>query len=844
MGLYELSIDAARVAEAENMTSMEALSRREFPTLVMHWESKVFGQPWTTTLVLDYIIALPPLEQQLQFIPVRVGAFVGSAPTKYFYFGTEMNNTVPRLAPEMENLATPQNTFQEFLIEERTTPIPYLKLIAATPRIYGNGAQDYYAPPIKVERYDGQVSPEHLADLFANQVANLPIVPGNVLTDPQWGHWEGSRFTGIRSIAVLRQGQVVGLLRKQGKLDKEVAPPIVVKRDPKLDVRPDWVAIDVGAKSFTVATRMERGQPEMIRIGTLEPVKRPAEYESPSEVGFDHLKNTMRAWRERVVQPHTRFEDVRVGFAAASLRAVEGSDPVGRAASAITDLPLVREWTDAGIPFKLRGYRDPDTSESLKKPAPPIIDEEGIGAHDPFDPIELYAYQIGLHVNHRLRGISSRYLVCMPTGWSAERRKSVLIGIRRGIFRSLPAGMLEYHELEKLIVADAGPSAICFLAHAHRAFAAIPKDGPINFAVFEAGASETGMVFGILREPSAEEKKEGFSLIIEHLDTASIPWFGAERLLHRIAYRVYADHASDMLELKIPFEVPPGDPVVPGGEAMLVPSPEARANVWLLKEAMRPLFEGDPTYRLPTSIRLGSTEGGPKDVKLSLNRVMLRQIIDHWFGSAVNEFHEHLKGALQRLARGSDPYEGLRVFMGGRLSMHNGLQDMLTKALPSTVRVHRFREPDRTNLSAPTVKTSTALGALALRLDKIGVTRRSEARDAFRYRVGRPRHGQLSDVLDPSADYDAWREMGPCTKPLYEVLFMRADYDGEVAADDPRVVRIECDLGADAVGRRVYVRTVGTHRIELSVALPGEDPDPAAPRLAIELQTGMVFPVN
>ena len=99
-------------------------------------------------------------------------------------------------------------------------------------------------------------------------------------------------------------------------------------------------------------------------------------------------------------------------------------------------------------------------------------------------------------------------------------------------------------------------------------------------------------------------------------------------------------------------------------------------------------------------------------------------------------------------------------------------------------------------------------------------------------------------MLDPSADYDAWREMGPCTKPLYEVLFMRADYDGEVAADDPRVVRIECDLGPDAVGLRVYVRTVGTHRIELSVALPGEDPDPAAPRLAIELQTGMVFPVN
>ncbi|HTJ83837.1 MAG TPA: hypothetical protein VL400_19090 [Polyangiaceae bacterium] len=810
----------------------------------MHWESKVFGQPWTTTLVLDYQIALPPLEQQTTFIPVRVGAFVGTAPTKYFYFGTEMNSTVPRLAPEMENLATPQSTFQEFLIDERTSPIPYLKLITATPRIYGNGAQDYYAPPIKVERFDGQVAPEHLADLFAAQVANLPIVPGNVLTDPQWGHWEGSRFAGIRSIAVLRQGQVVGLLRKQGKLDKEVAPPIVVRRDPKLDIRPEWVAIDVGSRSFAVAARAEKGQPELFRLGTQEPVKRPAEYENPSEIGFDHLKNTLRAWRERVIQPHTRFEDVRVAFGATSLRTADESDPFLRAASAITEIPLVREWTDAGLPFKLRGYKDPETAEGLKKPAPPVIDEEGIGAFDPFDPIELYAYQIGLHVNHRLRGISTRYLICMPTGWSADRRKSVLVAIRRGIFRSLPAGMLEYHELDKLVVADAGPSAICFLAHAHRAFSALPKDGPINFAVFEAGASETGLEFGLLREPSAEEKKEGFSLVIEHLDTQSIPWFGAERLLHRLAYRVYVDHASDMLEMKIPFEVPPGDPVLPGGEALLVPGPEARANVWLMKEALRPLFEGDPTYRLPTSIRLGATEGGPRDIKLSLNRVTLRQFIDHWFQSAIAEFQQHLAGALQRLARGSDPYEGLRVFMGGRLGMNGALQDALTKALPSNVRVHRFREPDRTNLSAPTVKTSTALGALSLRLDKIGVTRRAEARDAFRYRVGRSRHGQLSDVLEPSVDYDAWREMGPCTKPLVDVLFMKADYDGEVAADDPRVMRVECDLGADAVGRRIYLRAVGTHRIEVSVAMPGEDPDPAAPRLAVELQTGMAFPVG
>ncbi len=864
MGLYELSIDPLIVAEAERVVSQEALAGRSFPTLVMQWESRVFDQPWTTTIVLDYLLTLPPLETGTTFIPVRLAAFVNNTPSKYFYFGTEMNNTVQRLAPELENLVAPQGLYQEFGIDERTSPIPYLKLAQATPRIYGNGPQDYYAPPIKVERFDGSVRPEQLADLFALHVAGLPIVPGSTLTDPTGGHWNGARFAGIRSIAVLRQGKVVGLYTKQGRADREVAPPLVVKRDPKLDVLHQVCAIDVGARTITVATRSDRSMGELMRIGTREPVRRPLDFENPSEVSFINLKNAMKAWRERVIQPATRTDDVRVGFASWALRhpappmaaggppsqpsappsaapVLEWSELYGRALSTVTEVPLVRDWTDEKRNYKLMGYVDREPSETLKKPAPPIIDEEGIGAFDPFDPIELYGYQIGLHTNHRLRGIVTKYLVTMPTGWPEARRKSVLIALRRGIFRSLPAGMLEYHDLASLSVEEAPPTSVCFLAHAYRPFAAAPKDGAVVFGVFEMGASESGLVFGLLREPTGDERRDGLNLVIEHLDTSSIPWFGAERLLHRLAFKVYADHASEMIGARIPFEKPNEENPISGAEELLQACPEARANTYLLKELIRPLFEGDATYRLPTSVRLASPEGVPHDIRLSLNRTALRQVMDQWFSIAIAEFRERLQSALQRLARGSDPYEGLRVFLCGRMSMHTGLQDMITKSLPTNVRVHKYREPDRTNLTAPTVKTSTVLGALAIHFEKIGVTSRREQRDAFRYRVGRARHGQLTDILDPSVDYDTWRELGPCTKQLVDVLFMRADDDGEVAADDPRVMRAECDVGAESVGLRVYVRAVGTHRVEVAVMPPGEDPDDGAARCAVDLSTGMTY---
>lgn len=845
MALYELSIEPAHVVEAQHVIALEG---RDYPTLVMHWESRLFDQPWETTVVLDYTIALPPLGAgapggSTAFIPVRVGAFVGGAPTKYFYFGTEMNETVPRIGPEMENLATPASTYQEFLLDERSCPIPYLKLIAATPRIYGNGPQDYYAPPIPVERFDALPKPHHLADNFPNVVAGLEPITGEKLIDPAIGSWVGSRYVGIRQMAILRQGKVVGMVRRTGKIDRDQAPPEVSRRDPKLDVRDAWVGIDFGTRSTVVAIRGERTPLTMVRLGTLEPAVRSADFENPSELAFESLRNTTKAWRERVIQPQTRWDEVKSGFAAREVRRVDGTDGVKRAAATIARLGMLRDYVEKKLPFQLRGHADPETNEALKKPAPPVIDEEGIGAHDPFDPIELYAYHLGLTLNHRLRGLHLRYEIAMPTGWPRERRESVLVAFRRGIFRSLPAGLVEYHDLERLQVLDAGPTALHFVATAFRVFSIAPTHGPVTFAVLEAGASESGLLFGVLRDPNADERREGKEKVIEYLEPQAMPWFGGERLLHRLAYQVYCDHIAEMAESRIPVEKPEEEQGIGGGEELLTTTPEARGNRLLLVEALRPLFEGDPTYRLPTMIRLADETGNVREVKLSLNRVALRQRMDAWFSQAAGEVKEHVVAALQRLARGADPFEGLRIVLGGRMSMHMGLQDAITKVFPSNVRIHKFREPDRTNLAAPTVKTACAVGILAMRYEKIGAFTRSEQRDAFRYRVGRARHGQLLDVLDPSVEYDAWRDMGNCTKPVVEVLFMRADDDGEVAADDPRVMRAGCDLGIDAVGQRLFLRAVGEHRVEVAIGADGDQPGGDAQRVAVDLTTGMAIPV-
>lgn len=833
MALYELSIEAAHVREGEKLVSLEG---RAYPTLAMRWETRLMDQPWETTVVLDYSIALPPLMVGRQtFNEVRIGAFVGGAGTKFLYFGTEMNSSVPRVPPEMENAIGPSPAYQEFRLEESTCPIPYLKLISTTPRIYGNGPQDYYAPPIKVERYDATPTTDLIADFFPTIVAGLDGIKGAALTDPAQGMWVGSRFVGVTKIAILRQGKVVGLHRRIGRTDKDPIPPEVKRRDPKLDVSRGWCGIDVGATSFVVAVRSERSLAELIRIGASAAPVLASDFENPSEISFENLSRMMKAWRERVIYPLTRWEDVTVGHAARAIRTKAGADAPDRAAASLTHLPLLRERIEQKIPTRFRGKSDPETEETLRKPAPPIIDEDGIGAHDPFDPIELYGYYLGLHVNQRSRGITMRYAIAMPAGWSQERRQSVLVALRRGIFRSLPAGIVDYHDTLGLEVVDAGPSVLNFAVHALRAFGVQAKEIGTPFTAIDAGASETGMICGLYRPAKGDEKLEGFDRIVEHLSAGSIAWLGGERLLHRIAYRVVAANAGSIRAANVMIEAPGSEePVDDEASDLVSNSAEARANTQVLRDALRPLLEGGSLPKGPLRVRLSA---GPTSVEMGLtvDSDKIRELIDAWLAEGAALIKQHIIGALTKIGRDPDPYEGMRILLGGRLGMHPTFAEKLAKELPSNVQIHRFKEPDRTNLTAPTVKTATALGVLSTKYDKVGLMQRTEQRDSFRYRVGKARHGQFMDVIGPTTGYDEWGEMGACTKTDIEVLFMIADDDGDVAADDPRVMRALVRLDATAVGKRLWLRAVGPARVELSYALPGDEPSKNAPRWGIDL---------
>ncbi|MBM4360545.1 MAG: hypothetical protein FJ096_20760, partial [Deltaproteobacteria bacterium] len=372
-----------------------------------------------------------------------------------------------------------------------------------------------------------------------------------------------------------------------------------------------------------------------------------------------------------------------------------------------------------------------------------------------------------------------------------------------------------------------------------------PRGEPLPFVAIDAGASETAILCGAFRDGSPDEVGAGYQRIVEHVAPIVLPSLAGERLVHGLAYRVYTASGSSMRGQGVAFAPPEGEALSPGFETLLVETPEALANTRVLKEAVRGILEHPTPTPLPDALWLFGGDGQVVEARVLIDRMALIEWLRAELGQAALAVRDAIVKGFEQITRAEPPYGTMRVLLGGRLSMHPHFQERLEAALPPGVKFHRFREPDETNLNAPTVKLATAHGILALRYQPLQPTSVKDERTAFGWRVGRNRQGKLLAALDETSGYDAWRELGPCTRSEVQVLFTPADPAvADVAADAPGVRTLTCDVGYDAVGYRLYVRAVGLSHVELSLGPPGGRPDDAAPTWGLELTQGYVVPVT
>lgn len=400
-------------------------------------------------------------------------------------------------------------------------------------------------------------------------------------------------------------------------------PSVVYARDPRQDIVDGGVVgIDFGTKSTVVVCLegSDRIQPMRIGSGNYEQALSAADYENPTVMECINLERFLDAYNACRGRPLTRWDDLPI-----SHTAFDDWNKISEAGRFSSFLSSLKQW--AGSPKQGIRLRDQQEREWSLPPYLQLHDS------DP-DPIELYAYYIGLYINNMHRGhgqIFMEYLLSFPVTYAKTVREHILASFRRGITKSLPMAVLSDEScMEQFSVRQGVGEPAAYAACALQEYGFRPRENEqISYAIFDFGGGTADFDFGTwARAPKPSRGRSRWDYVIHHFGDGGDRFLGGENLLEMLAFHVFRRNQGTLREKRITFPCPPHCEPFPGSDALLSESQTAHTNMRILMEELRPLWEN-------TEEELARTDGGrsaldlfPKDAREDTEREAVELIID------------------------------------------------------------------------------------------------------------------------------------------------------------------------------------------------------------------------
>ena len=457
--------------------------------------------------------------------------------------------------------------------------------------------------------------------------ANLQPYEERQLTDINRGHWE-----------------LFEREKPSDDAEKINLPPgkFFVARPPQLDVRLNGIcAIDFGTKSTIVVCR--DGDTRMLRIGKGDYSKAPTpeDFENPTVIQLRDLQKFLTAYRARQGRPFTDRNDVTVSHEAAA--AVTADNVALSVYNSV--FGKLKYWAkdEKNYPWltDLNG-----TPQEIK----PYVATEAIDASD-FDPIELYAYYLGLYINNMYNRIYLDYILSFPVNYTKEVREHLRKSFENGLKKSLPPALLGDEEMMKHFRVYLGASEpAAYAVSALEAFKLEPKEvgEKVAYGVFDFGGGTTDFDFGIESVP--ENRRRNF--IIEQFGSNGDALLGGENILELLAYEVYKDNLDVMREKKIPFALPAGCKMFAGAESLVSRTRDSAShmNNLILAKILRPIWENTDARKNLTedaqTVKLFlSDKDAPETVTLKIDAAKLDAVIESRIREGVVNFFRSLESA-------------------------------------------------------------------------------------------------------------------------------------------------------------------------------------------------------
>ncbi len=496
--------------------------------------------------------------------------------------------------------------------------------------------------------------------------AGLDPYDENILFDPNRGHWDLWDF------------------------DKDDGKEIqlgenLVARDPAADVSTGIVAIDFGTSRTVVVYENEHSQIIPLQVGSgsyRNGINLSANYENPTVIQFIDIESFLTAYYWREGRPLTNWSDVKVSHEALENLMSGGSE---KFYSFLTDL---KYWCGSKTQFMLRDEKNFVTQLA------PFADL----ADDEINPLEIYAYYLGLFVNNmqQERHIFLKYILSFPVTYERAIREKMRLCFERGLKKSLPTALLVNEAIMKNFSVSEGTSeAAAYAITALQEYGFDPSgEEEIYYAVFDFGGGTTDFDFGFFREATSDR----YDYMLVHFGENGDRTLGGENLLKLLAFEVFKANQDRLLNVddrKIPFTWAADKRSFAGSEALIKDSQEAHANMNALIEKLRPVWEASDSAAAKkisadgfVEVNLFRDDGQiVKDFKLTVAldlqailRERIRAGIKNFFLSMKEAFDKSGKNSLHKIKPLNELSE-IAIFLAGNSSKSPLVTELFTEYL-------------------------------------------------------------------------------------------------------------------------------------------------------------------
>lgn len=637
----------------------------------------------------------------------------------------------------------------------------------------------------------------------------------------------------------------------------------VYARNPYRDIqRGSVIGIDFGTKSTIVSLLDAKGDPIPVPVGGRYSAPKASDYENPTVLHLCDFNAFMEQYRSKAGRPETSWQDFTV-----SHTAKEDLDNTNdkNYYSFITSL---KQWA-ASENEKLE--LTDDTGERIT--VPPYVQGGG------FDPIEIYAYYIGLAINNMKRSsIYTNYLLSFPVTYKKAVREKIQESFERGLKKSLPDAVAQDEGFLKanfkVVSGTSEPAAYAVCALKQYGFD--PKDaGEVHYyGVFDFGGGTTDFDFGLWRGAGEKDAEEDYDYVIEHFGAGGDTFLGGENLLGNLSFTVFAaqENQDILREKRICFTFPRGEQKkFPGYESLISQNSKwANLNMHKMKETLRPFWEKEADYeqkfpdsRIPNLVLFNNDGEQVSDLSLSVDLEALNREIEERVRSGVMNFMHKMTSSMAKYPK----LEKINIFLAGNsckaeivkkvfeeecgkqegafrkklLEDHNReLEEKLFDIFPPLGTGASFKKMEERGVSftpddfhSPTGKTGVAIGLVLSRSGSSILVKNADVDEsgeiAFRYVVGKDRRGMLNPVIDFETPLNGpWKQFKRAGSDSLEFYFtgnssgMTGAFPIEKAKREIRRLQEVPEATPDAY---VYIRPVSPTEIEYKVSA-GENGDP------------------